>query len=1445
MSNLLYWRCSRSLYTYLSIRYAGHRPLAPMIRHFHDDDSGHKDTKKNMRPRVANKDEKISTDLKLVDSKSKQKIATGTAPKLSIEQEMKALGHVVGSKQNIKDTISLKSHIHANTTPKSTDAKSSSKSSQTVGDQSKDTSVKCGSNASAVESRVRAFVDSIESKKASNRKPVRSQTDEGALRTTEKQDKSSSPVTTTANINAVTKLTDKCSQASQTESQKVSSIEGGKTDLKTWSSSQSGVGNTNLFDGKPEPSQTKMSQKRSESARNLADKNMGFKSDPQIPWEGMFGELFKTSAKGSVEGGTNGIGSKEGRSQSLLVVSSKQNSKDQHNKNHKLSQVEAKPETAQTKIQSAGDRNIQQSISKTKPEPDQSLTKGARSNSLGSVVQNPPKMEAPSTEIKNKTILNPWKTETSSSNSMDKAKSNQAQTKDPRCNNASKTGPELAVEGNSALKSAVLQKEKSNTSFKFEHKISKPVQSQTEIKTAVIKDDEALKDVLKGSNKHDEWVAKILSPPNKGYESSKIKSNTAYKIEDGFSKAMPHQNKSDNKFAPSRTDEASKDKSKIQSEIKSTATESEKGSKDKYSSIFKADDGFSKATPYQKQPDNKSALNKPSSKFDESKNKSNSIYNVKSWNSEVKQSQNQLIKKSGAMKPDEASKDTPKSFNKDGERFHKLKPSQSQSDNKPSADKLDKTPKNKSNSIYKVTDLSSEALPNQSTNKHGANKVDEASNKDLSTPKETSNNLLESFSAVRSASISDRKFSGDTIKAEKIELLSADTVEETAFKTRSKSAYTQDGINSDLKYRSSTEKPNSYDRKAEIQQSARPQYGLKYAQKTKSTAFSSSQKSNRGTIGSLLQAVRQIPLKQEKAAKGHKEQVVNILKEKIKEEKKKAEFLENVADELRSRREVDTTPVKENKMSPMKSGDAPSTARTETTSGANSMDKSCSDRELTATIAAAIVKGISESSATSKESDTIAGKGMPIVSLQDLKASGHRDCHLTSASMGNSNAGKTLTSYGKTELIGTDESRIGGKRVMNAEPDSKKMDKKFRTDLTVDKGSDNKISKDITCNVRDKSTEKTHKIKAEDITPGVLYNSTTEGENRDFSTNINIEDDDETLRFKAEQFLRESEARQILEKTKHINIEKLGVDKLNVHKLDVDKLDVNKRDVAQLDAAKLDADKRDFAKLDVAKPDVAKLDVDKLDVDELDVSAQQKPKPKLTISQYLYEMFMGKRKNNNESGRRNITTYSAVNNRNSRLDNHTGSKSKKSFTPYASKKAVETFISPDLAKRQLGKEEILKERRTKSQENRHGENDRESRHRFHDQFEVSCSKQLLLPGISSHQKLTLTPDSDILRVQKTESEENLVNFTDDINSTKILGGTPYKCEDKSLRAKLKNKKDKSEIVIKGGSKKCLEKVKDVKEIEDDEECGKRSFGALGRQLFQNLLIYISRIEKKH
>ncbi|EDW67198.2 serine-rich adhesin for platelets isoform X1 [Drosophila virilis] len=1433
MSNLLYWRFSRSLYTYLSIRYAGHRPLAPMIRHFHDDDSGHKDTKRNMRPRVANKDEKIPSDLKLVDSKTKHKISTGTAPKLSIEQEMKALGHVVGSKQqqqNSKDTINLKSHVHANPTPKSTDAKSSSKSSQTVGDQSKDTAVECQSNASAVESRVRAFVDSIESRKAS--------------RTTEKQDKSPSPVTTTANRNAVTKLTDKCSQASQTESQKVSSKEGSKTDLKTRSSSQTGVGSTNLFDGKPESSQTKMSQKRSESAGNLADKNVGFKSDPQIPWEGMFGEHFKTSPKGSIEGGSKAVGSKEERSQSLHVVSSK----DQNKINDKLSQVEAKPETTKIKSQSAGDRNLQQNINKTKPEPNQSLTKGARSNSLGCAVQNSPKTEAPSTEIKNKTILNPWKTETSSSNNIDKANSNQAQTKDPRCNSVGKTGAELAMEGNSALKSAIPQKEKSNICFKFEHKVSKPVQSQTEIKTAVIKDDAALKDVLKGSNKHDEWIAKILSPPNKGYESSKIKSNTAHKIEDGFSKAMPHQNKSDNKFAPSKTDEASRDKSKIQSDIKPTGAESEKASKDNYSSTFNVDDGFSKANPYQKQPDNKSALNKPSSKFDEAtQNKSNSIYYVKSWNSELKQSQNELIKKSGVMKPDEASRDKPNSFNKDGERFHKSKPSQSQFDNKLSADKLDEMPMNKSNIIYKVTDLSSEALPNQSTNKHGANKMDEASNKNLSTPKETSNDLLESFSVVRSASTSDRKFSGDIVKVEKIELLPENTVEEKAFTTPSKRANIQDGFNSDLKYRSSIEKANSYDRKAEIQQSARPQYGLKSAEKTKSTAFGSSQKSNRGTIGSLLQAVRQNPNRQEKAAKGHQEEVVNILKEKIKEDEKKAEFLEIIADELRSRRAIDTTPVNDNKMNPMKSGDAPTTARTEGTSGAMSKDKPSSnhDRELTATIAAAIVKGISESSATSKESDTIAGKSMPIVSLQELRASGQRDSHLTSTSLGNSNSGKTMTSYGKTELIGTDESRIGGKRetnVVNAEPDSKKMDKKFRTDLIVDKGSDNQISKDITCNVRDKSTEKTHKIKAEDITPGVLYNSTTEGENRDFPTNINIEDDDETLRFKAEQFLKESEARQILEKTKHINIEKL----------DVDKLDVEKRAVAQLDAAKLDANKQDFAKVDVAKPDVAKLDVDKLDVDELDVSAQQKPKPKLTISQYLYEMFMGKRKNNNESGRRNITTYSAVHNRNSRLDNHTESKSKKSVTPYASKKTAETFISPDLAKRQLGKEAILKGRRSKSQESRHGVYDRESRQRF-DQFEVSCSKQLVLsqsacmPGIS-HQKQTLIPtlnDNVILRMQKTESEENLVNFTDDINSTKILGGTPYKCEDKSLRAKLKNKKDKSEIVIKGGSKKCLEKEKDVKEAEDDGECGKRSFGALGRQLFHNLLIYISRIEKKH
>ncbi|XP_064544718.1 AT-rich interactive domain-containing protein 4B-like isoform X2 [Drosophila montana] len=1427
MANLLYWRFSRPLYTYLSIRYAGHRPLAPMIRHFHDDDSVPKDTKKHMpRPRVANKDETISTESrKLVDSKPKQKMATGTVVKLSIEQEIKALSNVVGSKQNSKDTISIQSHIRSNTTPKSTNPKTSSKSSQTVGDQSKDKADKLESNASAVETRVRAFVDSIERKKASNPKPLQSQTDadKDASKTTEKPVKSSpSPVQSTSSSNkiGVTKLTDKSCQASQTESPQVPNKEA------TWSSSQSEVGSPKLFDGQQETSQTKMSQKRSESERNLAEKNVGrlSKIEPQMPWEGMFGEHFKSRAKIPVEVETKAVGSHEGKPQSLVVVNTKQNSQDKNNSNDKLSQVEAKAETAKTKIESAGeaksmsDRNIQKSVGKTKPEQDQYLAKG-----------NPPKKEAPSSEITNKTILNPWKTETSSSYKIDKSESNQAQKEDdPKSKSADKTG---TVEGNSASKSAVPQKDKPNSPSKMEDKFFKPLHSQTAIKTAVIKEDDALKDVLKCSNKHEEWIAKILAPPKRAYEAPKIKSNTSYKIEDDFAKAKPHQNKSNNK-----TDEASQDKSKIQSENKPTATETEKASKDSPSSKFKADDGFSQAKPCQKQSDNKSAANKPDeasktkSKFDEtSKNKSNPTYNVKGWHS--KHSQNQLIKKSAAIKPDEASKVKSKSFNKDGGRFHKSKPSQSLSENKPSADKSDKTPKNKSNSIYKVTDLSSKVAQNPSTNK-----VDEASSiKDLSSPKKPGNDLLESFSAVRSSSISDRKFSVDPIKAEKPELVSADTVAEKASKTRSKSALIQDN-----------QKPASYDRKAEIQQAGRPQDGLKSvksAPETTSTAFGSGQKGNKGTIASLLEAVRKLPIRQEKAGKSRQEEVLARLKEKIKDEEKKAEILEILAEELRSRREAATNPNIDNKMNPTQSGDAPSTT---------SKNQPGSDREATAAIAAAIVKSLTESSATSEASDTIVDKSMPIVSLQELGSS----CHLTSSSLGNSNEGKT--SYGKAEFLGTDQ--IGAKCVTNVDkvgPDSKKIVRKSRTDPIFDKVKDDKNS-----NVKGKTlTKKTNKIKAVDMTPGHLYNSTTEGENHDFSKKMNAEDDDETLRLKAEQFLKESEARHILEKTKHINIEKLdvdklGFDKLGVDKLDVDKRDVDKRDIAKLDAAKLDVDKRDVAKLDVdkrdaaildaAKLDAAKPDLANLDVNELDVSGQQTPKPKLTISQYLYEMFMGKRKNNNESGRRNITTYSAVHSRNSWLDN----RSKKSLRPTVSKKTEETFISPDLAKRQLGKEAILKERRSKSHEYRDGENDKDSRQRFDD---VSCSRQLILPhsvcmpGISD-QKQTLDPtlnDCVILSAPITKSVENLVNFTDDTNSTKILGGTPYKCVDKSLRAKLKNKKDESEIVIKGGSKKCSEKLKEENETDDDGECGKRSFSALARQLFQNLVLFISRTERKH
>ncbi|XP_017848969.1 uncharacterized protein LOC108604157 isoform X1 [Drosophila busckii] len=232
-----------------------------------------------------------------------------------------------------------------------------------------------------------------------------------------------------------------------------------------------------------------------------------------------------------------------------------------------------------------------------------------------------------------------------------------------------------------------------------------------------------------------------------------------------------------------------------------------------------------------------------------------------------------------------------------------------------------------------------------------------------------------------------------------------------------------------------------------------------------------------------------------------------------------------------------------------------------------------------------------------------------------------------------------------------------------------------------------------------------------------------------------------------------------------------------------------------------------------------------LSSEQFDKKVEERP----SLAQYLYELIVGKGNSSNNKGgnnnRRGLATYSAV----------------RGFTS-SSTSDGDTFISPDLPKRGLGAAAILDSRNTEYYKNKTTEdnqNDKKLGDNLNSEmhpkeltsqlYRVTCLKKhnvsqapTFKPSsaeptmCSNNEEITWNPQPHFIMITLRKKIHTTVN--NPMSSTEIKGGTPHKCEDKSPRAQLKRKAESSQIKIKGGSKKCWKKLRDLRKPIKDDDC---------------------------
>ncbi|KRG01408.1 uncharacterized protein Dmoj_GI27056, partial [Drosophila mojavensis] len=380
MSNLLYWRLSRPLYTYLSVRFVCYRPLAPMIRYFHEDKT--EEFKKRLRQRM-----KKNAELKDDAAKARQKAATpatiAESASLSKLNETKP-STSININENSPNLYGVECPIQPNADPDC-----SAVSSSSISNPSQDKDIE--SSVETFEIRAKAFVESAKHKEKESERPA----DEQASKNSPIKKPKFSPSTSTPidlksadspkkdshdpmkeksksfplfrpeteNESSDLKISAKAEKTLESQkdfksyglnesikiepfnsSQSVShdSVEqkGESSNLSNLSRTQVNK-ETDITSTKAEKTLESLKDFRSEGGKD------SFKMKSQVPWEGMFDhhtDRYISKTKLRKESNEKTVSSKGERSKHMSMDGPKGQSKIEENRIEQLSQAEAEAE---------------------------------------------------------------------------------------------------------------------------------------------------------------------------------------------------------------------------------------------------------------------------------------------------------------------------------------------------------------------------------------------------------------------------------------------------------------------------------------------------------------------------------------------------------------------------------------------------------------------------------------------------------------------------------------------------------------------------------------------------------------------------------------------------------------------------------------------------------------------------------------------------------------------------------------------------------------------------------------------------------------------------------------------------------------------------------------------------------------------------------------------
>ncbi|XP_030246324.1 uncharacterized abhydrolase domain-containing protein DDB_G0269086-like [Drosophila navojoa] len=375
MSNMLYWRLSRPLYTYLSVRFVCYRPLAPMIRYFHEDKT--EEFKQRLRQRM-----KKNAELKDDAAKVKQKASPTTiaeSASLSKVNETKPPTSI-NVNESSPNLYGVECPIQLNA-----DSDCSGVSSSVIPNPSQDKDIE--SSVETFEIRAKTFVESAKHKEKESERPQAEQ----ASKNSQKKKPKLSPSTSTPihlesvdspKIDSPDPLKEKSKSFSlfrpeiQNEtglkiSAKAKKTSGSQKDFKSYglnesikiepfnsnqsvshdSGNQKGK-NFNLSRTQVNKETDIISTKTGKTVESLKDLRSeggkdSFKTKSQIPWEGMFDHYtdpYISKTKLRKESDEKAESSKNRESKNMSMDGPKGQSKIEENRIEQLSQAEAEAE---------------------------------------------------------------------------------------------------------------------------------------------------------------------------------------------------------------------------------------------------------------------------------------------------------------------------------------------------------------------------------------------------------------------------------------------------------------------------------------------------------------------------------------------------------------------------------------------------------------------------------------------------------------------------------------------------------------------------------------------------------------------------------------------------------------------------------------------------------------------------------------------------------------------------------------------------------------------------------------------------------------------------------------------------------------------------------------------------------------------------------------------